>query len=279
MSSHRIRLLKPVDLPHLLDLSRQAGWNQTEPDWSRLLSLAPQSCFGIEAGGRIVASTTAINYAGEVAWIGMVLTDAAHRRQGMASALIDHTLKYLKDQDVQWAKLDATEAGRPIYAKLGFQDECPVERWRRPAGKGFTPTMSRPVHPYVIDPSFDRAYFGAYRIPLLAALTKEAQAELVVGYGYAMNRPGDRARYFGPSVVRTREAARQLLERFLATYPNEQIYWDLLPDNSDAVQLAIDNGFEPDRHLVRMSLAIRPGARALVQNSSSVFAIAGFEYG
>ena len=72
MSSHKIRLLKPADLPHLLDLSRQAGWNQTETDWSRLLSLAPQSCFGIEVGGHIVASTSAINYAAEVAWIGMV---------------------------------------------------------------------------------------------------------------------------------------------------------------------------------------------------------------
>jgi GNAT superfamily N-acetyltransferase len=121
MSSHKIRLLKPADLPHLLDLSRHAGWNQTEPDWSRLLSLAPQSCFGIEAGGSIAATTTAINYAGELAWIGMVLTGAAHRRQGMATALIEHTLHYLKGQDVQWAKLDATEAGRPIYAKLGFQ--------------------------------------------------------------------------------------------------------------------------------------------------------------
>ena len=30
MSSHKIRLLKSNDLPDLLALSRQAGWNQTE---------------------------------------------------------------------------------------------------------------------------------------------------------------------------------------------------------------------------------------------------------
>lgn len=279
MSSHKIRLLKSNDLPDLLALSRQAGWNQAESDWSRLLTLAPQSCFGIEAGNDIVATTTALPYAKELAWIGMVLTAQPHRGQGMATALIDHTIAHLKDRQIGWAKLDATEQGRPIYAKLGFQDEFPVERWRRAPGKGFKPTTSRPVHPYVVDPSFDRAYFGAYRIPLLNALAREASAELVVGYGFAMNRAGDKARYFGPSVVRTRDAARALLEGFLAKYPNEEIYWDMLPDNSDAVQLAIDNSFEPSRHLTRMGLALQPGIRPLVQNSSSVFAIAGFEYG
>ena len=279
MPSHKIRLLKTSDVPRLVELSRQAEWNQTEADWSRLLSLAPQSCFGVEAAGRIAASTAVINYAKELAWIGMVLTGIESRGQGMATALLEYTLDYLKNQNVRWAKLDATEQGRPIYAKFGFADECPVERWRRPAGLGFTPTMSRPVHPYIVDPSFDRAYFGAYRIPLLNALSREGLAELVVGYGYAMSRPGAMARYFGPSVVRTRDAARQLLECFLARHPGEEIYWDLLPDNSDAVQLAIDHGFEPFRHLTRMSLACQPGLRPLVQNSSSVFAIAGFEYG
>ena len=279
MQSHKIRLLKPADLPHLLELSRQADWNQTEADWSRLLSLAPQTCFGIEAGGRIVSTTTAIRYAKELAWIGMVLTHPEYRGKGNATALMKHAIDELKAADTQRIRLDATEQGRPIYAKLGFRDECPVERWRRPAGKGFTPTMSRPVHPYIVDPSFDRAYFGAYRIPLLNALAKDPPAELIVGYGYAMHRPGDKAVYFGPAVVRTREAARQLLERFLAKYPNDEVFWDLLPDNSDAVQLAIDHGFEPARHLVRMGLACHPDQPPMVQNSSSVFAIAGFEYG
>lgn len=279
MPSQKIRVLKQSDLPQVTELSRQAGWNQTEADWLRLLSQAPQSCFGIEADGRIAATTTAICYAKDLAWIGMVLTGKEHRGQGMATALLNHTIEWLRSQDVAWAKLDATEQGRPIYAKLGFRDECPVERWRRAAGKGFERTMSRPFHRYVVDPSFDRAYFGAYRIPLLNALLKESVAEMVVGYGYAMNRAGDKARYFGPSVVRTRDAARQLLENFLADHSDEEVYWDLLPDNSDAVQLAIDTGFEPSRHLMRMSFACRPGLRPLVQNNSSVFAIAGFEYG
>lgn len=281
MPAHKIRLLKSSDLPQLVDLSRQAQWNQTEADWVRLLTLAPAGCFGIEADGRIVASTTAISYAPELAWIGMVLTHPDYRGKGMATALLEHTLAAVKAHGIRIAKLDATEQGRPIYAKAGFQDECAVERWRRAPGLGFQAPAGeqRVLHPYVIDPSFDRAYFGAYRIPLLQSLAKQIEPEYFVGHGYALHRPGAQARHFGPSVVRTRDAARRLLESFLAKFPNDEIFWDLLPDNIDAVQLAIDHGFQPARHLVRMSLACQPNALPLVHNNSSVFAIAGFEYG
>jgi hypothetical protein len=135
------------------------------------------------------------------------------------------------------------------------------------------------VHSYVIDPSFDRAYFGAYRVPLLNALVRDGSAAFVVGKGYAMQRPGRQAVHFGPCVVRTRDAARLLVEWFLEQHPDEEVIWDLFPDNSDAVQLAIDYGFEPYRHLLRMKMPGGPDLRPLVQNNSSVFAIAGFEYG
>jgi GNAT superfamily N-acetyltransferase len=276
----KIRLLKLADLPQLLELSRQAGWNQTETDWARSITQSPDGCFGIEGpSGQVVSSITTIRYASELAWIGMVLTHKSHRGKGNATALMDHAIKHLRGARIRWIRLDATDEGRPLYAKLGFRDECPVERWKRPAGRGFEKQGDGQVHTYAVDPSFDRAYFGAYRVPLLNALARDGKAAFVVGYGYAMQRAGDKAAYFGPCVVRTRRAARLLLEWFLAEHPNEEVYWDLLPDNSDAVQLAIDYGFEPARHLRRMALAGVPDAPTLVQNSSSVFAIAGFEYG
>ena len=60
---NRIQILRNSDLPHLLELSAQAGWNQTASDWARTLALAPEGSLGIEADGRIVACTTAIRYA------------------------------------------------------------------------------------------------------------------------------------------------------------------------------------------------------------------------
>lgn len=61
-----------------------AGWNQTETDWLNVFRLAPQACFGLERDGEIVATTTAVSYGRKLGWIGMVLTDPAHRRQASA---------------------------------------------------------------------------------------------------------------------------------------------------------------------------------------------------
>ncbi|MFN7919956.1 MAG: GNAT family N-acetyltransferase [Bryobacteraceae bacterium] len=275
----KIRHLRQPDVPALIELSRQAGWNQTAADWERTLALAPEGAFGIESNGQIVSSTTVTCYADDLAWIGMVLTEKSHRGKGNAKALMEHALKYCKQRGVSWAKLDATELGRPIYAKLGFRDECPVERWKRAAGASPKASASHLIRPYIVDPSFDRAYFGAYRVPLLNALLRSGDSYYRTGFGYAMSRPGDLATYFGPCVVRTRDAARLLIECFLEKHGGEDVFWDLFPDNSDAVQLAIDFGFQPVRQLTRMVAAVTPERTPLLRHNASVFAIAGFEYG
>jgi GNAT superfamily N-acetyltransferase len=274
----KVRLLRTADVPDLLELSAQAGWNQTAGDWHRLLALSPDGCFGIEGSGRIVSSTTVIRYANEVAWIGMVLTGQSSRGQGNAKTLLKHAIDQIKAHKVGWAKLDATAEGRPIYAKLGFEDECAIERWQRPAG-GPAVSATRVVADYVVDPSFDRAYFGAPRVALLNGLKNDGEAAFVPGFGYAMGRPGTRAVYFGPAVVRSREAASRLLEWFLARHKGSEVYWDLFPDNKDAVQLAIDYGFKPARTLTRMALRMMPAAPPMLRHNTGILAIAGFEYG
>jgi GNAT superfamily N-acetyltransferase len=275
---NKVRLLRPSDIPDCMELSNAAGWNQTPADWERILTLAPDACFGIEIDGHIISTTTAIRYAQELAWIGMVLTHPNHRGKGYARAAIEHAIRHTRAAGVRWIKLDATKEGQPLYTSLGFQEEYAVERWKREAGAQPVITKAPQLNSYVVDPSFDRAYFGALRVPLLNSLLKEG-ATFVVGYGYAMGRPGALADYFGPCVVRTRDAARQLLHWFLANHQGRDIFWDLIPDNSDAVQLAIDHGFHPVRQLVRMALPGKPGEPPMLRNNTSIFAIAGFEYG
>ena len=94
-----------------------------------------------------------------------------------------------------------------------------------------------------------------------------------------MSRPGSNASTFGPCVARSPDAARILLESFLAHHPGQTVFWDLLPDNREAVSLAHEFGFAPTRKLVRM---VRPGAGSAnppVRDDSLVYATAGFEYG
>jgi GNAT superfamily N-acetyltransferase len=266
-----VRLLQPSDIPQAMRLKDAASWNQTEEDWARILELEPEGCFGIEQEGRLAATITAICYGRELAWIGMVLTDPEFRGQGLASRLMRRTLEFLDARGMQCVKLDATDMGIGLYRKFGFVDECPIERWVRAPG---------PVAPVALgscefDPAMDRRAFGASRSRLLLRLAA-GEAASIPGSGYAMGRPGSQAAYFGPCIAMSRQAAQSLAGWFVARHAEERVYWDLLPDNPEAVALAEHFGFQRIRQLVRM---VRGEACALQADGRRVYAIAGFEFG
>ena len=68
-----LRCLRSDDLDFANSFSREAGWNQTRPDWERFLCLAPQGCFLAESDGRPAGTATTTAYGNDLAWIGMVL--------------------------------------------------------------------------------------------------------------------------------------------------------------------------------------------------------------
>src|SRR5690349_5886839 len=127
MSTFEIRLMFESDIPAAMRLKEAAGWNQTEADWRRLLLLQPNGCFAAVKDGRVVGTTTTTIY-DELAWIGMVLVDPQHRRQGIAAKLMNVALEYLNGK-VETIKLDATALGQPVYERFGFEVESEVERW------------------------------------------------------------------------------------------------------------------------------------------------------
>lgn len=269
-----IRLLRRDDISGALRLCRFAGWNQTEEDWARILRLEPEGCFALEAGGELAATATAITFGQELGWIGMVLTDPAHRGKGFATALMKQAIAWLEERQVQWIKLDATDMGRPVYLKLGFEDEEWVERWERPPG----PVPRIAVEPLRVDAGLDRVAFGAGRMRLLDDLARTGEAASS-GSAYAFGRPGANAAYFGPCVSREASNARNLLQWFLGEHAGESVFWDILPANREALALAAEFGFERRRRLVRQARPGVAGSAPLANHNEFVFAIAGFEYG
>lgn len=256
-------------------IKEAAGWNQTEEDWRCLLELAPETCFGVESGGVLAATTTAILYGSTLAWIGMVLTDPVYRHRGFALRLVEHAIGEATARGIAWIKLDATEMGEPIYRRLGFEVECGIERWGRVAGVSGGEGVAETEGDWAM---LDREAFGADRSRLLGVLARRGvwgQA----GEGFAMQRPGSEAGYFGPCVSRSTDAAARLIEGFLARHAGRRVFWDLLPGNMEAVRLAREFGFEPQRRLLRMALRARADANPIPRNDELAFAAAGFEYG
>jgi GNAT superfamily N-acetyltransferase len=269
-----VRLLHAGDLDSAMRLKAAAHWNQTPEDWLRFLQLEPEGCFGIEVDGTLASTAGAIRYGLRLSWIGMVLTLPEFRGRGYAARLTGACIDFLESRGIEWIKLDATVQGRPIYARLGFEDECPIERWYRAPGAVETAT----VDPFRLDEELDRKAFGADRVRLLERLAPIG-AVSVNGEGFAMARPGSEAHYFGPCVCRSSEAARRMMSWAIAQAGDRPICCDLLPDNMEAVRLAREMGFVRHRELVRM---VRRGPRTsapIEADNALVYAIAGFEYG
>jgi N-acetylglutamate synthase-like GNAT family acetyltransferase len=272
------RQLRHADIEDALVLSDAAGWNQTPEDWSRLISLEPENCYSVEDDGRVVATSTLLVHSRELAWLGMVLTHPDYRKRGHARRLLDIVLARARELGIRSVKLDATAEGEPIYRSLGFETEQAIERWRRDAG----PVEAAPVSCSEIPFELDLAAFGADRSRFVRALvplphgrgSEHRAATVRERETYALHRPGRRAWYFGPCVSRASDEAAQLAAATVAQHPDEPWFWDILPANEHARDIAVRLGFCPVRTLARMWLG-----ENVRGDDSLVYATAGFEAG
>ena len=267
-----LRLLSAKDSPAAVELSAQAGWNQTGEDWRMLIDLAPEGCLAMEVDGELAATTTLLSYGRRLAWIGMVLTKLQYRGRGLARRLLTQALAQADQVGVETVKLDATDQGTPLYEKLGFRSEQTVERWSRPGSVDAPGIRSNP-HPSEEWRGVDLLAFGANRSQLLERLARR-NPPFSVGRSYLFTRPGRQTAYLGPCVCDTPETARTLIERALETAASSGWSWDLLPQNSSAVAIARNLSFVPTRRLLRM---VR--GKDLHGKEDAIYAIAGFELG
>jgi len=260
----QLRLFTEDDLDFADRMREKTGWNQRRDDWARYRRHEPGGCFVAEWDGHPAGTVTTTRYGDDLAWIGMMLVDPAYRRRGIATALMEGAMDYLRERNVRCIKLDATPEGRPVYERLGFRAEWTLERWEwepaeteTDAGNAGTPPAEddRDRIDAVMD--LDRAAFGADRLAWLRALAADARRVKIRRDGsgdvsaYGMLRPGLEADYFGPQVADPPEAAAGLVEDLLAGR-DRRIFWDLPAENDAARDLAARHGFARTKSILRM---------------------------
>ncbi|HEY6765775.1 MAG TPA: GNAT family N-acetyltransferase [Candidatus Sulfotelmatobacter sp.] len=269
--SEKLRRLRAEDIPPAAQLSAQAGWNQTEEDWRTLLELSPEGCLAIEVDGHLAATTTLLCYGRRLAWIGMVLTKAEYQRRGFARMLLAHALESADKMGVATIKVDATDQGQPLYESLGFRREQEIERWSR-AGKNTAQLPAGQTSAEEPWRDLESLVFGADRSQLLERLAR-LNPPRSISKSFLFSRLGRVSAYLGPCISENRGTARRMIEECVQ---NTRCgwSWDLFPRNQDAVALARDLGFSPQRHLARMARG-----KELCEKESAIYAIAGFELG
>jgi GNAT superfamily N-acetyltransferase len=265
------------DLPAALRLSTQAGWNQLEADWRRLLDLSPEGCLAGRLDGAVVATATIAAYGRDAHWIGMVLVDEAMRGRGFGSAMLSRVIDVARSRGGV-VGLDATDLGRPVYLKQGFVDVAPIDRWTgvlRPKGHwGPVERIQRSHLDQIVE--LDRAACGIDRSALLRHLLNDLDVNgfLAPGSGYGLVRPGRTCSHIGPVVARDEEVFARLLNHLATVAHPSTVLLDALRTTSSSVILE-DYGLTVARRLTRMTL----GGPQRVLMGDHVRAAVSFEWG
>jgi ribosomal protein S18 acetylase RimI-like enzyme len=253
-----IRVMTLADLPPGLGLSRQAGWNQTEADWRRFLDLEPQGCFVAELDAVSVGTTTTCIF-GSVAWVAMVLVDVDARRQGVASALLEHAIDFLEGRAVTSVRLDATAAGQRVYEKLGFVPQYALSRYEGRLARTGTPGRVALATAEMLSKivEFDFQVTGTHRAKMLTRLFEESPEAMHVVHergemkGFVTCRRGANATQIGPCLAEP-AAGRALLHHAMSRYAGEPVFVDVPRDNAPAVETVEAAGLRVQRHFMRM---------------------------
>jgi len=272
-----------TDLPADGRLVAQAGWNQVDDDWRCFVERG--SAYAVEhAASGVVATAATLPYAG-MAWISMVLVDIDWRRRGIASGLIERCTRDLAAAGLV-PVLDATPAGRTVYAGMAFRDVLGLQRWQRgERAADADPTLVpglRPLRREDLDAvaALDAQAFGAPRAWLLESLAARSAGFAAVMErdgriaGAVLGRQGRSASQVGP-IVATDEAAAVTLLRHAAARIAGPIFIDAL-DRHGALAAAIEQaGFTRQRPYTRMAWR----TAAIPGDPARYFAAAGPELG
>ena len=279
-----IQPLGSADLDGASGLVVEAGWNQVRADWQLFADLG--AAFAVKGDRGDVVATAATLPFDPFGWISMVLVRQSHRRQGLATALLEHCIAHLRNRSLV-PVLDATPAGRSVYQPLGFRDCWAISRWRRAASSASSPTYTadavvRPFreHDWPAVLVLDASAFGADRRGVLQRLYARSQGFACVAEqhgritGFLLGRDGRQATQVGPVVATEPAVAAALLGDALPRISGPVIV-DALDVHAGLRDLLLASGFSVERGYTRMALA----EGASFGDAGSMFAIAGPELG
>lgn len=273
----QLRHITPDDLPFCGELVRQAGWNQIDADWMRVMKLDPYGCFLAEMDGSKAGTIVFTRFPARpendipaVAWISMVLVDQAFRGKGLGTEMFRQVLDRLGSAEIHTIRLDATDLGLGLYRKFGFREEYHLIRMIREeeinSEDNFLTSTTTTDSKLLAD--FDAAITRTNRHRMIDAL--HAQPNTLVMHrkeknhsinGYVCVRPGRTGSQIGPCIADRTEVGLALLDQVLKRVGSEKLIIDIPVKNKIAVDWAHSNHFTEQRRFIRMYKGRKPTDR------------------
>jgi predicted N-acetyltransferase YhbS len=247
MALPRIRPMTPADVEPVVAAFIRADWGDRRLYLDFVTRHAETHPFVAEADGEIVG-TGVLSVNGTVGWIGTIFVEPAWRRRGVGMALTQATIDTAESAGCRTLLLVATDAGRPLYEKIGFE----VQTWYRileAPGLGDQPIdpRIRPFVPADLDPmtELSAAATGEDRRHLLEAFASPETAISLVRDDGTIGGFVVRAPWGGGSTIAPRldDAEAILHARRVGRDPEHRIRAGLVVENQAGLERLLATGW------------------------------------
>jgi predicted N-acetyltransferase YhbS len=203
MADALIRAMTAADVEPAAEMIRQGEWGDRSAFLGWAVEFPPSHLFVAEDAGRIVGTGIATAN-GPVGWVGTIFVAPDRRREGLGDALTRTVIDDLESRGCRTLVLTATDAGRPLYERLGFEAQMP-QGFFTAAGLA-PPNADDGVLPF--DPSMlpaiialDRLATGEDRSAVLARLASPESARVLHGDNGSLSGFVIRAPWGGVSLI------------------------------------------------------------------------------
>jgi len=219
----------------------------------------------------------AINY-GPFTYLGMMTVRKEFQRKGIGQALLQHMLNWTQQQGISLLRLDASEAGFPLYARFGFSVFDQALLFQLPDHSHLS-NYSQHFCLLRIDDiqvlvDFDTPIFGASRAALFRALLTDFADRAFAVYDKSGHMNGylfAQSQRLGPWAARSPQDAEKLLQAAL-TLPYDEPPLAIVPKlNLAAADLLkrFDFQLKLSNHHMQQGGSTLPGQRNLIYGQTS----------
>jgi GNAT superfamily N-acetyltransferase len=248
-----------ADWQVFLDLAMAEGWRVPRRELELYRGILAGGAFVLRRQGEPCGFVTAVPHENS-GWIGNLLVAARCRGRGYGNLLFDRALEFLRDRGMTSVWLTASQSGRPIYEKKGFQLVGGIERWTLVLDEPPMGTRSGAHGDFGSLCRGDCRIWGESRRSLLIPLARGGEV-FSQGETSALLQEGDGMRVLGPWVSETlcpRENRRVLLSALASVPAGTEVVVDLL-EGSPLSSLVTAAGFRRRGRSDLMVLGPRAG--------------------
>lgn len=252
--------LEPRHIPEAHRLSSQEKWPHRPEDWAAILEVSRG--FGCMSDGQLVGTCIFTPYGETSGTVNMVIVDPSTRGTGLGRRLMQTALDAAEGRE---ARLVATEAGRPLYEKMGFVATGTVTQRQGIAKPVEAPEGDVQANADDLDAliALDLQGTGMQRDGLMALLLREGRVLVLRDdsgiRAYVALRQFGRGTQIGPLVAGDDADARLLLQSALASCAGDFTRFDLTAAAAPLADLVEACGLEFINTGVAM---VRPGPAA-----------------